>query len=320
MLTWHVHGNYLYYLSQIPHDIYVPVKQDRSAGYAGRAGDFPWPPNLHEVPFQKVRDLKLDCLVFQSEQHYLQDQYELLSPPQRRLPKIYLEHDPPRQSPTDTIHVASNSNDTLIVHVTPFNALMWDTKDSPTYIIEHGVTIPSKVRYTGELARGVVVVNNLARRGRRLGADVFETVRKEIPLDLVGIGAEELGGLGEISPPNLPEFISRYRFFFNPIRYTSLGLAVCEAMMAGLPVVSLATTEMVTTIKNGESGYIDTKIESLIKHMRLLLANPDSARLLGLGARRAAHARFNIERFIKDWNTTLSIAVQPQLRTCDDPR
>ena len=33
----------------------------------------------------------------------------------------------------------------------------------------------------------------------------------------------------------LPAFMSRYRFFFNPIRYTSMGLAVIEAMMVGLP-------------------------------------------------------------------------------------
>jgi len=40
------------------------------------------------------------------------------------------------------------------------------------------------------------------------------------------------------------------RFFFNPIRYTSLGLAVCEAMMVGMPIIGLATTEMATTVQN----------------------------------------------------------------------
>ncbi len=58
------------------------------------------------------------------------------------------------------------------------------------------------------------------------------------------MGAEEAGGLGEVRHVELAAFAARYRFFFNPIRYTSLGLAVIEAMMVGMPIVALATTEM----------------------------------------------------------------------------
>src|SRR5262249_9632375 len=176
----------------------------------------------------------------------------------------------------------------LLVHVTPFSDLMWDSGRTPTRVIEHGVMVPEGVGYSGEIGRGLVVVNHLKRRGRRLGADVFAGVRRQVPLDLVGMGSEELGGLGEIPPPELPAFEARYRFFFNPIRYTSLGLAVLEAMMVGMPVVGLATTEMVTVVENGVSGYLDTKVEELIAHMRGLLGSPAEARRLGEGARRAA--------------------------------
>ena len=137
----------------------------------------------------------------------------------------------------------------LVVHVTPFNDLMWDCGTSPTRVVEHGVGVPAEARYTGELERGLVIVNHLGKRGRRLGLDVFERARREVPLDLVGMASEELGGLGEVPPAELPRFAARYRFLFNPIRYTSLGLAVCEAMTVGLPVVGLATTEMAR--KNG---------------------------------------------------------------------
>src|SRR5581483_3611457 len=129
----------------------------------------------------------------------------------------------------------------LLVHVTHFNALMWDSGRTPTRVIEHGVAIPQGVRYRGELERGLVVINNLRARGRRLGRDVFEYARALVPLDLVGMDAEALGGLGEISPPLLPEFEARYRLFFHPVRYTSLGMALCEAMMIGMPIVGLAT-------------------------------------------------------------------------------
>jgi glycosyltransferase involved in cell wall biosynthesis len=189
----------------------------------------------------------------------------------------------------------------LLVHVTHFNALMWDNGRMPVRVVEHGVMVPPHVSHSGETERGLVIVNHLAQRGRRLGADIFADARTRVPLDLVGMGAEELGGLGEIRHAQLPAFAARYRFLFNPIRYTSLGLAVIEAMMVGLPVVALATTEVATVIENGRSGYIDTDVDALVVRMQELLADPALARELGAGARRRAQERFGIGRFIDDW-------------------
>jgi hypothetical protein len=304
ILTWHIHGSYLYYLVQSPHEFYLPSKPGRPEGYGGRAGSLPWPDNVYEVPAQQVQDLDFDLILFQSHKNYLHDQHEILSENQRRLPRIYLEHDPPQDNPTQTRHPVDDPN-TLLVHVTFFNDLMWDSRRTPTHVIEHGVMIPEGVRYSGELDRGLVVVNGLASRGRRLGADIFEMVRNEVPLDLVGMKSEELGGKGEIPNLALAGFEARYRFFFNPIRYTSLGLAVLEAMMVGMPVIGLATTEMVTVIKNGYSGYISTNIAYLIETMKELIDNPQEAKRLGDGAREAALDRFNIDRFSRDWDVVI---------------
>jgi glycosyltransferase involved in cell wall biosynthesis len=304
VLTWHTHGSYLHYLAQAPHDFYVLSKPGRPPGYAGRSGHMPWGPNVHDLPVSEAKRQRLDCIVFQDDAQYLADQHEFLSEAQRRLPKIYVEHDPPRASPVDEPHIV-DSNDVLLVHVTHFNRLMWQSGRTPTRVIDHGVVDPG-YRYTGELERGLVVVNHLARRGRRLGADVFSDVKDRVALDLVGMGAEEAGGLREILHHELPAFAARYRFFFNPIRYTSMGLAVIEAMMTGLPIVALATTEMVTVLQDGVNGHIDTDMERLESCMRSLLADPEEARHLGLEARRTALRRFNIERFVRDWNAAFS--------------
>src|SRR5690606_10762187 len=214
ILTWHVHGNYLYYLSRLPHTIHLPVKPARPEGYGGRLPGLPWGANVVDVPAEKVADLDLDVIVFQSSKNYLEDQYEILSAKQRRLPRIFVEHDPPRQSPTDTRHPVDDP-EVLLVHVTHFNDLMWDSGATPTRVIEHGVSVPEGVRYSGELERGLVVANGLHARGRRLGSDVFRRVRNDVPLDLVGMQSERLGGLGEIRHHQLPQFAARYRFFFN---------------------------------------------------------------------------------------------------------
>ena len=311
ILTWHIHGSYLYYLTQAPHEFYLPVKPGKPEGYGGRLPNFPWGDNVHDVPVEEVCHLEIDCILFQSRRNYLQDQYEILSESQRQLPRIYLEHDPPQEHPTNTKHIVDDPN-MLLVHVSHFNNLMWDSHRTPTRVIEHGVIVPKTVSYTGELERGIVVINGLQTRGRRLGADLFERVRSRVPLDLVGMDAHSAGGLGEVPHHQLPAFESRYRFFFHPVRYTSLGLAVCEAMEVGMPIVGLATTELVTVVGNGVSGYVSTDINWLIERMQALIDDPELARRLSAGAKKQAQARFGIDRFVRDWNEAWETVVSSQ--------
>jgi hypothetical protein len=301
ILTWHTHGSYLYYLTQAPHNFYVLSKFGRPAGYGGRCGHIPWGTNVIDMPVEQASRCSFDCILYQDDEQFLTDQYEFLSPEQRKLPRIYLEHDPPREHPTDMRHPIDDPN-VLLVHVTHFNQLMWDSGRTPTRVIEHGVIVPPGVTYGGSLERGLVVVNHLGRRGRRLGGDIFSAAREQVPLELVGMGAQEMGGFGEIEHAQLPAFAANYRFMFNPIRYTSLGLAVIEAMMIGMPIIGLATTEMSTVIENGKSGYLDTNPGTLVARMQLLLRDPVEARRLGEQARKTALERFNIQRFVKDWD------------------
>lgn len=306
ILTWHVHGNYLYYLSQARADFYLPVKEGKHPGYGGRGKTFPFGDNVIDVPAEEVKHCEFDCILFQSRRNFTIDQYEILSPAQRRLPRICIEHDPPLESPTDTFHFFDDPQG-LLVHVTAFNALMWDSGRTPTRVIDHGVIVPAAARYTGELPRGIVIVNHLRERGRRLGSDLFLHCREQVPLDLVGMDAESLGGIGEVSPPELPAFEARYRFYFHPLRFTSLGLALIEAMLVGLPVVGLATTELVTVIENGRSGFVNTDVDKLIDPMRMLLADPGEARRIGQAGQRIAAERFDIRRFARDWEETFAL-------------
>ncbi len=304
VLTWHVHGNYLYYLTQAPHDFFLVTRPGYPPGYAGRGGVLPWGPNVHEVDAAMVPQCEFDVVLYQHREHWDHDRTRVLSDAQRKLPTIYLEHDPPQNNPFSERHWVQDPS-TLLVHVTHFNRLMWDCNRTHTRVIEHGVLVPEGVRYTGELERGIVVINNLTTRGRRLGADVYASVAGRVPLDLVGMDAQQAGGLGEIGNLDLAAFTARYRFFFNPIRWTSLGLAIVEAMTIGMPIIGLATTELPTVIVNGENGYIATDVDMLVDQMRALLADPAEARRLGEGARRTALERFGIERFVRDWDNLL---------------
>jgi hypothetical protein len=310
VLTWHIHGSYLYYLSKANIEIYLPINSKRSDGYIGRGQTFPFDDNVIEVEAENIRLLDLDCIIYQSPQNYLTDQYEILSPEQRCLPRFYLEHDPPIDDPVNMRHVV-NDPEVVIVHVTHFNRLMWDNNSSRTVVIDHGVPL-SPVTWSGDLPRGIVVINNLHLRGRRLGFDIFERVRQELPIDLVGMNTEVLGGLGEVLHPQLAHFMKPYRFFFNPIRYTSLGLAVLEAMMMGMPVVGFSTTEMTTVFENGVSGWVHTDLDFLIARMKDLLTDRESAQRIGAAGRSAAMKRFSIDRFKHAWEDLFYRSVAEQ--------
>lgn len=300
ILTWHVHGNYLYYLTQVPHEFHVVVKPGHPPGYAGRAGRLPWGDNVKEVPIDAVSRQSFDCVLYQHRSHYEHDRLHVLSPAQRELPRAYVEHDPPQEDAFAQRHWAQDRA-LALVHVTHFNRMMWDSGVTPASVIEHGVIVPEGVRCTGDLARGLVIVNHLRERGRRLGYDVFTQMREEIALDLVGMDAQSAGGIGEIGNLELAAFAARYRFNFVPIRWTSLGLAIVEAMMIGMPIVGLAATELPTVIRNGDSGFVHNDFAQLRAAMRELLRDADLARAWGEGARKTALERFGIDRFVADW-------------------
>jgi hypothetical protein len=310
VFTWHVHGGYLYYLTQANCDFYLPVSASRMDGYGGKVSDDPLGDNVHEIPVDEIKNTSFDVILFQSRQHYEVDQYQIFSPEQLKLPKLYLSHEAPNGHPTNTQHFVTDPSVTL-VHVTHYNQLMWYSPNNPTALIEHGVIDPS-VQYRGRFERGLVVINNLHKRGRQLGFDIFEDMRKRVPLDIVGLNTQEIGGLGPIRHDELPEFMAQYRFLFSPIRYSSLALSIIEAMMVGLPIVGLATTELSTVITPGVNGYVSLNLDELEGHMRDLLDSPYQAQKLGENAKAYAQKRFSIQRFAADWQKVLTRACASQ--------
>lgn len=307
VLTWHVHGSYLHYLGHVPVTWLLPVTPGREPGYGGRGHTFAWPDSVVEVAAEQVRDLDLDVVLTQSRQNWEHDRHLLLGDRVHKLPRVHVEHDPPPSWPNDAVHPVQDPAATL-VHVTPYNALMWDSGITPSVTIDHGVAVP-EVEWTGQDPVAVSVVNNLYQRGRRLGPDVFDAVAAQVPVDLAGMnGGRHPRWLGDVPLAQLHARLGRYRAFLHPIRYTSLGLAVLEAMALGLPVVGLATTELVTVVRNGENGWIETDPSRLAGHLRRLLADHDEATALSVGARRTVADQFGIDRFARDWLAVLQAA------------
>jgi len=308
VLIWHIHGSYLNSLARVDHEWILPVKPGRPEGYGGRPATFDVPPNMREVPAEEVRQLDIDVVVLQTPKNFHEDAPELLGQEQRRLPTVYLEHNVPRPHAVNTRHPFADEPG-LLIHVTRFNQLMWDNSSRPTRVIEHSVAIDPGIAYEGTIARGISVINGMQARPRIAGYDLFLQARSTVPLDAVGMETETFGGLGDVPYRDLHRLTARYRFLFSPMRYTSLPLAVVEAMSIGMPVVALATTALPDVIRDGVNGYISTDPDRLVDRMRALIADPDLARALGQRARETARERFGLDRFRADWDDALHAAI-----------
>jgi hypothetical protein len=308
VLTWHIHGSYLDALGYTGQDIVVPVRPGRPERFAGRPADATWPSSIREVPADAIRDLDVDVVLYQHHANWTTDQHTFLSPAQLEGPRVFVEHDPPRQHPTDTRHPVDDPS-VLIVQVTAFNALMWDTGANSVRVVEHGIPMPDGLAWTGEVERGLVVVNELVKRGRRLGADLVEGARSRIPIDVAGMGSEAIGGLGALAHDDLLRRQAAYRFVFHPARWTSFGMAVCEAMLLAQPVVALAATEMPTVIVDGVNGFASTDPARLETSMRALLDDRSLAARIGRAGYETARDRFSIQRFARDWNLVFEEAM-----------
>jgi glycosyltransferase involved in cell wall biosynthesis len=302
ILLWHVHGSWTTGFVSGAHDYLVPVLPDRGPDGRGRAQTWDWPASVTESTPDELADADFDVVLLQRphELHGLCERWTGRRPG-RDVPAIYVEHNAPQGRITAMRHPAADRDDVLVSHVTHFNDLFWDCGTTATRVIEHGIVDPGQ-RYTGELERAAVVINEARRRGRVTGTDLLD--RFDFPLDLFGIDAAALGGIEDLPQDALHTELARRRCYLHPIRWTSLGLSLIEAMHLGLPVVALATTEAVEAVP-GAAGVVSTRVDRLAEGVRHFLRDPEAARDAGLAARAHALERFGLERFLSDWDDLL---------------
>jgi hypothetical protein len=304
VLIWHVHGAWTTSFVHGRHTYLLPVDPDRSADGLGRARTYDWPDQAVELDRAQLADHPVDVVVLQRpcELDGLAERWLGGRRPGRDVPAVYLEHNAPQARIADMRHPAADRDDLVVVHVTYFNDLFWDCGGTPTRVIEHGIPDPGH-RYTGELARCAVVINEARRRGRVTGTDLLPRFGQAAPIDLFGIAAGELNG-ADLPQAHLHRQMARRRVYLHPVRWTSLGLSLIEAMYLGMPVVALGTTEVAEAVPD-TAGVVSTSVERLQHGVRELIADPDGARERGRAARAAALNRFALSRFLDQWDELL---------------
>ncbi|KUH38857.1 MULTISPECIES: glycosyltransferase [Streptomyces] len=315
ILLWHVHGSWTTAFVQGPHTYLVPVLPDRGPDGRGRARTFSWPDSVREVTPEQLRGEHVDVVLLQRPEEFaLAERWLGGRRPGRDVPVVYLEHNAPDGDVPDTRHPCADRDGLTLVHVTHFNRLFWDSGRTRAVVIEHGVVDPGHL-YTGRLPRAAVVVNEPVRRGRYTGTDLLPAFAEAAPLDVFGMRTEGLAahlGLAgdrcraqDLPQRELHAAMAERRVYLHPVRWTSLGLSLLEAMHLGMPVVALATTEAVEAVPAG-AGTVSTRPEVLAEAVRRYVAEPGAAAEDGARARQAALERYGLKRFLADWERVLT--------------
>ncbi|KWT60124.1 glycosyl transferase [Streptomyces albus subsp. albus] len=315
ILLWHVHGSWTTAFVQGPHTYLVPVTPDRGPDGLGRARTFPWPESVVEKTPAELRHAPVDLVVLQRpHEAELAERWLGGRRPGRDVPAVYLEHNAPDGDVPHTRHPYADRDDLVLVHVTHFNRLFWDNGGTRTEVIEHGIVDPGHL-YTGAVERAAVVVNEPVRRGRTVGTDLLPELSAAAPLDVFGMRtdglAEHLGlppdrcRTADLPQAALHAAMAQRRLYLHPVRWTSLGLSLLEAMHLGMPVVALATTEAAEAVRPG-TGTLSNRPEVLARAARTYLEDPDAAAEDGARARQAALERYGLKRFLHDWERLIT--------------
>ena len=314
ILLWHVHGGWTDAFVRGRHEYLLPATAEGGAWGLGRAGR-DWPPSVRDVEPGRLRDEEPDVVVLQRPEEIGECERLLGRLPGRDIPAVFLEHNTPKGDVPNSLHPLADQQDMTIVHVTHFNRLFWDCGTARTTVIEHGIVDPGKL-YTGELERQGVVVNEPVRRWRVTGTDLLPAFAQAGPLEVFGMGTDQLAAATELGPDqlrvrgDLPSHLlhaelARCRLYLHPLRWTSLGLALLEAMHLGMPVVALASTEAARAVPP-EAGAISTDVDQLRRQAARLLKDPDEAAARGAVAREAVLQNYGLRAFLDNWDSLLA--------------
>lgn len=306
-----MHGSWTEAFVQGPHRYLVPRNEAGDTDGRGLCGRN-WP-NATEIHVRELRNQEVDLVVLQRP-----GEFELVTEllgrrPGADLPTVYVEHNAPRPHAVDSRHPVGVRGDIPLVHVTDFNRLMWDNGEAETTVITHGIADPGEL-YTGEIPAAATMINEPVRRRRTVGTDLLAGLAAAVPIDLWGIGSDELNtpqhritgvtGRGDLPRADVLPAVARRAVYLHTARWTSLGLSLIEAMYCGMPVVCVATT-MAPLVVPHDAGVVSADVDTLAAALTDFVTDPAAATRAGKAAREYAMAHFSLDRFLREWDDVI---------------
>lgn len=183
----------------------------------------------------------------------------------------------------------------------------WGFYNNEGAVIEHGIDTdfwspdPSVERHNVCLS----VVNDWPNRDWCCGWELWKNIVSLpngdfLPYRVFGKNP----GLSEAakSEEHLKEIYTTSSIFLNTSLHSPVPTVLMEAMSCGCAIVSTENCMIPEIIKHGVNGLLSNDPKELSSYIQLLLNDKDYARELGKRARETIIKKFNITKFVNNWN------------------
>lgn len=336
--AWHI--GHQYELHKLPHDFILSLREDTHPWkYEWR----PVQPNVRFVPFEQINFDDIDLAILHFDENVVDKQgivgsgtwgkdtaFYLHNLP-TNIPRILICHGmPPRyRRVTPETHTNQDrfildgigfralhdfvGNNTVVLN-SPTAAIEWGFPHQRTII--HGfnpVDYPLGKREKGAIS----ITTDLSHRAYYRGADIYKTITKRVPVDL--LGKDDTGTYPTIAPPLLPgtpenalknfriytEFIGLYSVYVHHCRLSPNPRARAEAVLSGLALVSTNFHGESDIFENGTEALLSNDPEELAGMASWLVTHPDEAKRTGERGRAKAQKVWHQDRYLGDWNRLL---------------
>jgi hypothetical protein len=204
--------------------------------------------------------------------------------------------------------------------ISAYNMAQWGTADGS--VVEHGVD----TEFWGEGWGAnndsrelycLSVVNEFPSRDWCCGFNLWREMASHTPCKVVGKCTGEHAGFSQPAQcrEHLRDIYQTAAVFLNTSLHSPVPSVLLEAMSCGCAVVSTNNCMIPEIIQNGKNGLVSNDPQELKGFLQLLLKDHDLAKELGNNARKTIVEKYNLERFVDNWNNLLYSTVNEYRNT-----
>lgn len=298
ILTFNTHERYQTQNAKTGHNFYAFNYEGGKDWYDGHGL---MPENYYQLPKNSMYPgIVFDFIFVNSKFGQFQTAMQINQ--KLQLPILVLEHTLPLPHwPDEQLNAFKQMQGDVNVFITEYSQREWGI---PGEVVLHSIDTdlfcPAGKGF--DISNEVLTVaHDFVNRDYALNYKGWERITKDLPRVVVG----DTPGLSKQSE-SVEDLIRSYQaasIYINPSTLSPVPTSMLEAMSCGCAVVSTSTCEIPNIIKHGVNGFISNDEGELRSYVKMLLEEPELARMMGKAARETIKQKFSEERYISEWNS-----------------